>query len=185
MYELPTFIMIDGIKYPIRNKGDYRVILDILVMLEDANLSEQEKAICTLKIFYEDWIQIPEDKLEIAVKEAFKFIDLGEEPKETPQKAKLMDWEQDFKIIVSPINRVLGKEIRALDYLHWWTFMSAYYEIGDCLFANVVSIRNKKAKGKKLEKYEQDFYKENIDMIKIKTKTTDAEDELLKEILGY
>ena len=45
-----------------------------------------------------------------------------------------MDGEQDFPFIVGPVNRVLGKEIQSLKYLHWWSFLSAYTEIGDCTF---------------------------------------------------
>ena len=56
----------------------------------------------------------------------------------------LMDWEQDAPIIIPSVNRVLGKEIRALPYLHWWTFMGAYMEIGESLFSQVVSLRKKR-----------------------------------------
>jgi len=52
------------------------------------------------------------------------------------RKAKLADWEQDFPLIVNPVNRVLGYEVRDCEYCHWWTFLSAYYEIGDCLFVD-------------------------------------------------
>ena len=65
-----------------------------------------------------------------------------------------MDGEQDFPFIVGPVNRVLGKEIRSLKYLHWWSFLSAYTEIGDCTFQKIVSIRSKRAKGMRLEKGE-------------------------------
>ena len=41
-------------------------------------------------------------------------------------------------------------------------------EIGDCTFANVVSIRNKLSKGIKLEKSEQEFYKENRKMVDLR-----------------
>ena len=115
-----------------------------------------------------------------AIKEMFKIINYGEEqdPKQE-KKPKLMDWEHDFNLLVAPINRVLGYEIRSVDYLHWYTFLSGYYEIGECTFSNVVSIRNKKQKGKKLEKWEQDFYRENKKMIDLPEKLTKEEEELL------
>ena len=48
-----------------------------------------------------------------------------------------------------------------MQYLHWWTFLGAYMEIGESLFSQILSVRMKKAKGKKLEDWEREFYKEN------------------------
>ena len=103
-----------------------------------------------------------------------------------------MDWSQDFQLIVAPINRVLGYEIRSKEYdsntntggVHWWTFLSAYQEIGDCLFAQVVRIREKKAKGKALDKSDRDFYRKNRDLVDIKVHYTEIEDELVKQWTG-
>ena len=52
-------------------------------------------------------------------------------------------------------------EIREVPYMHWWTFIGKYMEIGESVFSTVVSIRDKKRKGEKLEKWEQDFYSHN------------------------
>ena len=103
---------------------------------------------------------------------------------QTKKAPKLIDWEQNFAYIVAPINRVIGQEIRAIPYLHWWSFISAYYEIGDCLFAQIVSIRNKKARGKKLDKWEQEFYQNNRALVDLKTKYTDEENDVLNAWLG-
>ena len=69
--------------------------------------------------------------------------------------------------------------------LHWWTFLSAYMEIGgDCLFSQIVSIRDKKARGKKLEKYEKDWLRRNSDLVEFKVKYSDEENELAREWMG-
>jgi hypothetical protein len=52
-------------------------------------------------------------------------------------------------------------------------------EIGECTFSNIVSIREKKIKGKKLEKYEQEFYRENRKLIDLPHKLTAEEEEFL------
>ena len=44
-------------------------------------------------------------------------------------------------------NRVLGQEVRAAKYMHWWTFLAAYQEIGECTFAQIVRIRDRLARG--------------------------------------
>ena len=73
----------------------------------------------------------------------------------------VVDWEKDEKIIVSAINVVARKEIRAEPYMHWWTFMSYYMGIGESLFATVTSIRLKLNRHEKLEKWEEKFKKDN------------------------
>lgn len=62
--------------------------------------------------------------------------------------------------------------------------MAAYQEIGDCLFAQVVRIRNKRNKGKKLDKAEQEFYRKNRDIIDIKVRYSKAEEEFFAQWLG-
>ena len=175
IYNLPTTASVDGVDYPIRT--DYRAILDILQALVDPELTQEQKAYVALAIFYEN--DIPADTGE-ALKECFRFIGLGQ--LETEQKGpKLMDWAQDFQYIIAPINRVMGGEVRAMPYLHWWTFIGAYYEIGDCTFAQIVRIRDMKARGKKLDKEDSRWYKDHRSIVDFKTHYTDAEKALLEQ----
>ena len=60
---------------------------------------------------------------------------------------------------------------------HWWTFLSAYMEIGESLFATVIHIREKLIKGKKLDKWEQEFYKDNKSLIDFKEKKAQRSEE--------
>lgn len=177
IYDLPESVDIGGTDYKIRS--DYRAVLDICTALSDIELNDQDKALVSLNIFYPDLDEIPEELYQEALEKCFWFISGGksqEEKKKTPQ---LMDWEKDFPLIVSPVNRVIGREIRSSEHLHWWTFLSAYYEIGDCLFAQVVRIREKKAKGKPLDKSDREFYRQNRDLIDIKTNYSEAEKSAL------
>ena len=116
-----------------------------------------------------------------ALERCFWFIGGGGEEQSSRPAPKLMDWEQDFRYIVAPINRVLGQEIRAAEYLHWWTFLAAYYEIGDCLFAQIVRIRAKRAKGQPLDKADAAWYRENRELVDLKAQYTQGEEELLKQ----
>ena len=138
------------------------------------------KALAALDIFYPDFLTIPGEQLREAAEKMLWFINCGDEGGNR-KRPKLMDWEQDFQYIAAPINRVVGQEIRAMPYLHWWTFISAYYEIGDCFFAQIVRIRSLRAKGKRLEKADQEFYRENKRLVDIKEKYSEAENTLLQE----
>ena len=180
-YTLPTSVDVGGEEYEIR--ADYRAALDIIAALSDFELSEQERIIAALDIFYPAFDTMPIEHYQEAIDVCCDFLSCGEQQTNGNKKAvKLMDWEQDFNYIASAVNKVLGREIRAPEFLHWWSFISAYYEIGDCLFAQIVSIRDKKAHGKKLDKAEQEWYRKNRDIVDIKRHYTAAETEALAKL---
>ena len=183
-HSLPTSVEIDGIEYAFN--ADFRNIIYIFSALNDPDLLDMEKALVALDLFYDDYESIPKNRLEVALTEMFSFINMGEpESKSSKENAKpLYDWEQDFNIIVAPVNHILNTDVRGLEFLHWWTFLSAFYEIGECTFSTYVSIRNKLNKGKKLEKYEQTLYNENREQIVLKKKYDSVTQDLMDEILG-
>lgn len=176
-YSLPTSVCVDGTEYPIRT--DFRVILDVLCAMNDPELDGRAKSIVLIQIMFPNWQSIPPEHLEECCSQVCKFIDRGQKDDGRPHP-KMIDWEQDADIIVPAINRVLDTEIRSVEYMHWWTFWGAYMEIGDCLFSCVLNIRDKKARHKKLDKHEQEFYRENRELIEFKHKET-AEDKAAKE----
>lgn len=178
MWDLPIAVEINGKNHPIRKKCDYRVVLDVICALNDNELTDEEKIKCALFIFYEDISAI--DDFDTAIKEMFRIINGGEEQEENQeQKPQLMDWEHDFPVLVAPINRVLGFEIRSVDYLHWMSLLSAYMEIGECTFSTIVSIRSKRAKGQKLDKWEIDYMREHRKMVELPRKLTAEEQAFL------
>ena len=85
---------------------------------------------------------------------------------------------------MADINRVAGCEVRALPFLHWWTFLAYFRGIGEGQLSAVVGIREKRRKGKKLDEWERDFYRENRDMVDFKMRYTSEDDEILNEWLG-
>jgi hypothetical protein len=180
-YDLPEEITIGDTSYPINKKGDYRMILDVISALNDETLSEYEKTYCALGIFYD--FNIPHDTQK-AADEMMMFINCGEVDESAEKKPPVMSWEQDFKLLAAPINKALGYEIRAVPYLHWWTFIGGYMEIGECQFSNIVSIRNKKRKGVRLDKGEQEFYNENRAKVDLKVKFDNEEQDFFDSILG-
>lgn len=180
MWNFPIAVEIGGEEYAIRNKCDYRIVLDTIIALCDEELDMQYRIQCALYIFYEDLTGC--NDIETAIKEMFKIINYGEEEENTAKpNLRLMDWQHDFKNLAPPISRTLGYDIRTPNkYTHWYSFLGGYMEIGECLFSNIVSIRNKRAKGKKLEKYEKEFYRENRKMIDLPQKLTAEEKEWLE-----
>lgn len=180
-WTLPDSVTVAGTVYSIRT--DYRCILEILSDLANPEVDGQERALIVLIGLYPDFEAMPPEHYEGAVREGMRFINCNTE--DTPHKVpRLVDWEQDYSLIIAPINRVLGQEIRALEYMHWYTFLAAYSEIGDCTFAQVVRIRDQKARGKTLDKQDREWYRRNWHLVDFKNKYTDADKELLKELSG-
>ena len=179
IYTLPETVDLGGTKYPIR--WDYRPVLDICTALSDPELSEQDRALAVLSIFYPDLGQIPQELYQEAIERCFWFINGGEERRDQTKGPRVVDWDQDFNLMVNPVNRVLGREIRENKPLHWFTFLSAYQEIGDCTFAQVVRIRDRLARGQPLDKQDREWYRRNRNLVDFETKYTQAEEDLMRE----
>lgn len=185
----PTSLNVGGIDYEIRT--DYRAVLDVLTALNDPDLTDADDTMTAymqsqviMQIMFPNYEEIPQEHIQEALDKVMEFIDMG--VSDDRKKPKTMDWEQDAPILIPAINKVLNCEIRAQKYIHWWTFLGAYMEIGESLFSSIVNIRQKLAKpGKKLEKWEQEFYKENKSLIDFHSKTERSKEEktALKELL--
>ncbi len=173
---LPKELEVGGQLYSIRS--DYRDILFVVTAFNDDELNKNEKWQVALEIIYEDYKAIPIEHMEEALQQISWFIDCGDtrEAKETPRK--VYDFDHDETMIFSAVNKVAGFETRAVEYMHWWTFVGYFMEIGESQFSNILGIRQKLAKRKKLDKYEQEFYIEFKDIIDLGIDDTGNDEEL-------
>lgn len=181
-WALPESAVIGGIEYEINT--DYRDVLEIMKQLNDPDEPEFVRWRCAVALFYAG--EIPEEHQQEAMEYLASFLAYGEAD-DTRPGPKLLDWDQDCKAIIADVNKVAGQEIRSLGYLHWWTFLSYFQAIGEGQLSTVVSIRSKLAKGKKLESWEKEFYRENksrVDLKKVYSAEELAEQERLKKLLG-
>lgn len=177
--ELPTSLEIGGKEYEIR--ADFRVVFSIFKAYNDPELSDDEKTMACLNCLYKE---MPDDLIK-ATEKATWFLDGGDMPKSKQSPIKVMDWEYDQYIYFPCINKVAGYETREVDYLHWWSFLGLFNEIGEGLFSQVMNIRSKRAKGKKLEKYEKEFYNEHKELVDIKERLTSEEQAQLQEEMDF
>ena len=184
-WNLPESAEIGGRSYCIN--ADYRDILGVIARLNDPEEDEQTRLYVALALFYEGFEMMPETDYEAASLWLFRFINGGEEEQDTRPSPKTIDWEQDRSLIVADVNRVAGCEVRALPFCHWWTFLAWFNGIGEGQLSTVVSIREKRRKGKKLSDWEREYYKENRFRVDFKKKYTAEEleeQERLKKLLG-
>lgn len=178
VWTLPRQACFSGVNYAIN--ADYRDVLEVIKYLTDSQKPEFIRWKIALGLFYEE--EIPVEHQQEAMQFLADFIGYGSN--DAKPGPKLLDWQKDAAMIVGDVNKVAGQEIRALPFLHWWTFLSFFYGIGEGQLSTVVSIRSKKARGQKLEKWEQKYYKDNKSQIDMRPEETDEErsekDNMLK-----
>ena len=182
----PTSVTIGARTYEIN--ADFRDVLDILAQLNNEENDEETRLYVALALFYEGFAEMSQADYREAIEYIFDFIACGaEKHEERAPPPKSIDWEQDALMIVAEVNKIAAAEIRSLPFYHWFSFIAAFNSIGDGQLATVVSIRSKLRKGKKLEKYERDFYRDNKHLVDFKVRYTDAElaeRERLEALLG-
>ena len=181
-WDLPEATSVGGIAQSIN--ADFRDILDIISWLGNVEEDEQTRVYVALSLFYNEFGSIQEKDYPDAARQLYWFINGGEMDDSSQTQVKTIDWEQDRFIIVADINKVAGCEVRALPFCHWWTFLSWFNGIGEGQLSTVVSIREKRRKGKKLTDWENDFYKNNREKINFKTKYTQNDNAVLNAWTG-
>lgn len=179
-WRLPTSLKLGEVDFTIRT--DYRVILGIFRAIGSDAYDESEKWQIALRAFYVEEVT----DVQEAIEKMCLFLGGGSSDVEEDAKARpaLMDWEQDAELIIPAVNKVAGYDVRGVDYLHWWTFLSYYMSIGESTFATVVSIRKKMAYGEKLEKYEKEFVRDNPKMVLLRNAERRRQDEEDRQALA-
>lgn len=171
---LPDSLNVGGVEYPIET--DFRNILIGLTACADPEYNDRERLYILMKRLFRDSLkEIPEDHITEAAEKAKWFIDCGQTADDKKPPLKVIDWEQDEPIIFPAINKLAHREVRSVEYIHWWTFMGYFMEIEEGTFSVVLGIRQKKAKNKSLEKWEKEFYQNNKTLCEIKTRYTEEE----------
>ena len=112
-WSLPDSVEIQNTVYPIRT--DYRCILDILTDITDPEADGQDRAIALLIGLYPGFADMPPENYDEAIRAGMRFIncDADDAPHRAP---RLVDWEQDYSLIIAPVNRAIGAEIRAMEF---------------------------------------------------------------------
>ena len=77
MYRLPTKVTVDGLEFNIRERGDFRMVLDCFKALQDVELSEDYRVLASLLIFYNEFTDI-EDLRELILSAIERLDNSGE-----------------------------------------------------------------------------------------------------------
>ncbi len=169
-WELPRKIALGGKDYEIN--GDFRDVLEIFSYFDDPDLPPFLQWEIALALFYRE--PVPEVLQQEAMEQLCRFIRCGAQEPETPAKP-LISWQQDAPLIVADVNKVAGQEIRALPFLHWWTFMAYFNAVGEGQLSALLSIRDKLSRRQKLEDWEKTYYREHRHQVDIKPRYSTRE----------
>ena len=160
--DLPQKLTVGGREYNIRS--DFRSVLRIIAAYGDDELSDAEKVYVCLRQLYKDFSEMPGKDYAEAYEQASWFLACGQ-PASSHETRKTVDWTKDEPLIFAAVNKVAGQETRLTQYMHWWTFMGFFQSIDrEDTYGYVLMLRQKKAKGKKLEKWEQEFWNNNREL---------------------
>jgi hypothetical protein len=180
MTGLPDTLTVDGVKY--RINADFRNILRIIDALNDVRLSDIEKAFIAVQRIYND--DTSGANFKLLTERAYWFIGGGDMPQSKPSPVPLIDWYHDEQMMMPAVSKAVGVvDIRTLDFLHWWTFLGMFGEIGEGLFSTVLHIRQKKSQGKKLEKWEDEFFRNHKELIVIRSPEEQSEIDATRRFL--
>ena len=168
--------MLQGREYAVN--ADWRPCVNIMRMFERSDLTDSEKIECMVEIFYKD--EIPYRLVPEAAQKAVWFLNLGDETtgKKGSSVGRLFSWEQDLKFIISAVDKSAGFSIRSKEFYHFWEFMSAFFESGECVFNTIVHQRKLKKTGKQT-KADREWWAENKDIAELKIELTADEQEVL------
>lgn len=159
-YCLPQWAEIEGRKYP--HRTDFREMMTVFSVLNDEEKPELLRWYTAISYFFTE--EIPARHRAAAMEYLADFLTCGSAGRPGP---KLFDWEQDATAIIADINVAAGREVRA-EKLHWWTFLSYFHGIREGQLSNLIAIRQKLRRGEKLEKHEQEFFRDNPEKVRLR-----------------
>lgn len=174
-------------KLPTEYKGftidsDFQVGIQIMQILEDEELSQQERISTALSLLFseEDNEMLPD--ITTAVEGLMWFLtDWNHDNNKSDDKGKVTDYDIDQWRIYSAFRNQYGINLNT-DKLHFWEFMGLLTTFDECAYTRIVDIRSKKITSK-MGKEEKNLYKHLKEVYALKqSKMVEYSDEQKKAI---
>ena len=174
---VPQSVLIDEKEYEIRS--DFRISILFEMLMQDEELTNEEKIIQALNLYYP---VIPQNVTE-AIEKIKWFYRCGKDivksnnVKGESVNNKIYDYEFDDDYIYSAFLSQYGIDLQDIEYLHWWKFKAMFKSLKeDNLIVKIMEYRSidlnsikdkeQKARYKKLQKlYEIPRNKEEVEKI--------------------
>lgn len=135
------------------DKTDFKQVLKFFRILNDKELTEEEKTLLTIKCFFNGM-----PKNEDAWEEIKNFIACGEETDEEESTSKkIFDYNEDHGRMFAAFWQAYKIDLRNTD-LHWWVFCELFRNLpDDTKLMQIIDIR-----GRKPDKHDSPEYKKQL-----------------------
>lgn len=130
-------------------RTDFRESIKFELLMQDKEVSEENKIMLTLNLYYYDLKKITDVKR--AIDDALWFYSCGRtlkknnskcEEKEEKQK-QIYSYEFDDDYIYSAFMEQYGIDLNSIEYLHWWKFKALFNSLNeDTQFAKIMGYRS-------------------------------------------
>jgi hypothetical protein len=127
---LPTYVTIDGKEYGI--DADYRTGIKFEILMQDMQLTERERLMLAINLYYEE---IPQD-IDVALEAILWFFRCGKEEGGSTQltdgvaQERIYSYEHDDTYIYAAFLAQYGIDLaecgRGQKRLHWWQFRALF-----------------------------------------------------------
>ena len=161
---LPSSVKIDGTEYEINS--DFRTSVLFSLLMEDDNLSEEEKVLQALNLYYPT---IPNNS-EKAIEKIKWFYSCGKldnpigNKKARAISKKVFDFEVDANYIYSAFMSQYNIDLQDIEELHWWKFKALLEGLKeDNKLSKIIEYRSvdlSKIKDKEQRKFYKDMQKQ-------------------------
>jgi hypothetical protein len=118
-------------------KTDFKQVLKFFRLMDDDGISEEEKAVLTIRLFFES---VPD--VDDLWKHLSDFISCGTEGEE--EGRPVFDWNIDHGRIFAAFLETYGIDLRTAS-MHWWVFLQLFQALPeDCKLLKIIELRSKK-----------------------------------------
>lgn len=129
--KLPQFT-----KQGLKIRTDFRESIKFELLMQDSKVTEKEKIMLALKLYYYDVSKIK--NIKIAIDEILWFYRCGKEiqaqkenKKETIRIKQIYSYEFDDEYIYSAFMEQYKIDLNSIRYLHWWKFKALFNSLNE------------------------------------------------------
>lgn len=159
--KLPMTVRIDGAEIPIRT--DFRISIEFELLMQDDMLSDEEKLIKALSLYYKS---VP-DNIGEALEQCLWFYSCGNTEKKKKSVKTLYRYDVDADYIYAAFLSQYKIDILELPYMHWWKFRSLFQGLSEeNEFTKIVGYRAVEISSK-MSSEQKRFYKKMKEQYKI------------------
>lgn len=172
--KLPCTVRID--KKDVSINTDFRASIEFELIMQDDMLSDEEKLIKILLLYYN---QIPENINE-ALEQCLWFYSCGKLGKKRKSSKTLYRFDTDAEYIYSAFLAQYGMDIVDIPYMHWWKFRSLFLGLDEeNEFVKIMGYRGIEISGKMTNEQKR-FYKKMKERYKIPM--SEKKNKMIKDI---